>query len=446
MANQIHDEEFMSDLFHELPKQLQDKIRPPQKLSPDELALNIARTLQVTPAKYRSRSALKQAIAAQSAASESPPITNRGGKSNDTNYTEGSWEAKQFLKFIPLGKKGKFETIAIPRPDRKKDVRHSFVDWVNFTFKVSDFHLKLSTGHPAISELDYIAALSYRLCDVFGFGVTDKRESGMNFYKSSYNLGINGWGMVCIGGQQDSCLVTVKGQGLMSAQAGWETRLYSLLKDIPGSKLTRIDLASDNFESAVTLDDYLSMYHAGLFVNRGRAPNVEQAGNWIKPNGKGRTLYIGGRQSGKLLRIYEKGLQLANGFHEHYSKWVRVELELKNDDRIIPFDALLKPGQYLAGAYPALANMHKVQSRIDTFKTTVKSTFERSIETTRHQFGKHIWTHVQVLGVEETIKRLTDGKQELPKNLNFDTFEQIDPVLYAHNDQIKLYSLEEIPL
>ncbi|MDP2904597.1 MAG: replication initiation factor domain-containing protein, partial [Methylovulum sp.] len=71
------------------------------------------------------------------------------------------------------------------------------------------------------------------------------------------------------------------------------------------------------------IESYVEMYHAGLFVNRGQAPNIEQAGNWLNPNGKGRTLYIGQRASGKLLRIYEKGLQIANGYHEKFPNWLR---------------------------------------------------------------------------------------------------------------------------
>ncbi len=46
----------------------------------------------------------------------------------------------------------------------------------------------------------------------------------------------------------------------------------------------------------------------------------------------GRTLYIGKRENGKMLRIYEKGKHLGNPV----SSWVSVELELKGKNRIIP--------------------------------------------------------------------------------------------------------------
>jgi phage replication initiation protein len=361
-----------------------------------------------------------------------PPSTNRGGKSE--NLQLASYQALEKLDFVSFGRSGQFKTVATPKPHIKANVTHSFIDWVNFTFKIGNLPVQVKQqGQP---DMECVHSLSALLFDVFGYGVTGQRLSGMNFYEKSFDLGHNGWGLVCIGGQNDTCSVTVKGQGLLSAKPGWEQRLFSLLNRIPESKLTRVDLASDNFNSKLTVDDYLDMYKAAMFTMRGRPPSVEQAGNWINPDGKGRTLYIGNRKSGKLLRIYEKGLQLANGFHEKYPNWLRVELEMKNQDRVIPLDVLLRPGQYLAGAYPALADLHKTQDRIQTLKKTVKSTFEKSLAVTRHQFGKHIWTQAQILGVEKTFELLTEGKNEIPKQLNFDTFAQYHETLYMHSDDL----------
>ncbi len=426
-----------AEKFMQLPKRLRDKILPPKKLTSEqrqkEKQENIKREASIFPLHLKTKhSASRHArrYDAQGAACEAPPYTNRGGKSEDSRLP--SFAAQELLKVTATGHRGNFQTVLIPRPDKSRSVKHSFVDWVSFTFKKALLPLDLHAGQSVISDHDYVTQLSASLFDVFGYGVSGQRLNGLNFYEKSFDLGHNGWGFVCIGGQRDTVLVTVKGQGLLSAKVGWEQRLYDFLKTIPDSRLTRVDLANDDFCSEVSLDDYLSFYHAGLFASRGRPPEIEQAGNWIKPNGKGRTLYVGSRKSGKLLRIYEKGLQLANGFHEKFPNWVRVELELKSQDRVIPLDALLRPGQYLAGAYPALANLHKVQSVVKTAKNIVKSTFEQSLEVTRHQFGKHIWTHVQILGAEEAIRRLTDGKAELPAKLNFDTFDQFQDFQYLH--------------
>ncbi len=437
-----------AELFKQLPLSLQHKIVPPLRLNVEYRAVWDRMEASITHGKKGIVAAV--ASVAQPTAREAlPPLTNRGGKSEpaDEYLNLPSFEAKEFYKIVPLGKEGKFQKVMIPLPDKSKNERHAFVDWVNFTFKSANLPMQTNTGHQAIDNDDYVEGLSRILFSIFGFGVIGKRPSGMNFYQESYDLGPHGWGLVCIGGQRDSVLVTVKGQGLMAAKPGWEGRLYHWLKGVHGAVLTRIDLASDNFHSKVTMDDYLAMYDSGLFTGRGRTPNVEQAGNWRNPNGKGRTLYIGNRKSGKLLRIYEKGLQLAGGFSEMFPNWVRVELELKNDCVVIPLEALLRPGQYLAGAYPALANMHQIQTRIETHKKTVQSSFDRALEVTRHQFGRYIWTFSQIFGADEAIKKLTDGKQELPAKLFLaDTFQEFGEEFYIHTTKQPTYQLGELSL
>lgn len=459
--------------FFDLPKHLQDKILPPHKLSEvQRLALTdgqytyldrlgllydqekrspaISTPVHIGEAAQGAERAQADR-GAHAGQGQGAPDTNRGGKSTqDAPSMSGStpllpsFEALEQFEVLPIGKGGKYTLIQIPKPDLTANVQHSFIDWVTFTFKPFDFPIELNTGHPALSDHDYVTALSYHLHGIFGYGVTSKRETGLNFYHHAYDLGYFGWGFVCIGGQNGTCCVTIKGQGLLAAKSGWEQRLHDFLRNIPDARLTRIDLANDNFNSEVSLDDYLDMYKADLFTSRGRSPNVEQAGNWIRPNGKGRTLYIGSRDSGKLLRIYEKGLQLAGGFHDQFPNWVRVELELKNIDRVIPLDTLLRPGQYLAGAYPALSNMHKTQERITTFKNIAQSTFDKAIEITRHQFGKYIWAISGVLGIEETIARLVQGKEELPKNLIFETHQSFDETHFIHTEPVKVTTQEEI--
>lgn len=430
MSALTFDSEF-AEKFMQLPEQLRHKIKPPKKQTQEQKAAqqlqDMRRNLSIFPVEYRR--AVKMEKPRDERRGDCPPYTNRGGKSDDLLPSVAALETFRIESF---GYRGKYSFVAIPKPDKSRSARHSFVDWVTFTFSRILHPIPLHNGAAVFSDHDYVVALSAQLYDVFGFGVVSQRLAGLNFYEKSYDLGHNGWGFVCIGGQNETVSVTVKGQGLLSAKPGWERRLFNFLESIPKVRITRVDLANDNFSSKVSVDDYLEMYKADLFKSRGRPPEVEQAGNWINPNGKGRTLYIGSRKSGKLLRIYEKGLQLANGYHEKFPNWLRVELELKNQDREIPFEVLLRPGQYLAGAYPALANLHKVQDIIKTAKKTVQSTFEQSIEVTRHQFGKHIWTHIQLLGADEAIRRLTHGKEEIPQKLNFDTFAQFEESDYLH--------------
>ncbi len=434
--------QFIPLAIDQLPQRLQDKLCPRKPLTAEERNRQALMNASISPAKYRRAAGAGDSQPAAGV----PPTTNRGGKGRqgDLSRELPSLVAKEILKIVPVGRGNRAKFVAIPLPDKAIPKSHAFIDWVNFTFKTAALPLFLNSGHQAVDDEDYIRALSAEMNTVFGYGVTAKRRAGQNFYQHTYDLGQDGWGTISIGGQRDTVLVTVKGQGLMAAQPGWEMRLYRWLKAVSGAKLTRVDLAADNFESDTTLDDYLAMFHAGLFTQR-VTPTVEQAGNWVNPNGKGRTLYIGSRVSGKLLRIYEKGLQLANGFHERFPNWVRVELELKAIDRVIPLECLLRPGQYLAGAYPALARFHERQERVETFKRTAQSTVERALQTTRHQFGKYIWTFAQIHGADQALAMLTQGKEQLPKKLVFDTFEQCRPDDFLHHEPIVIRPLEEIP-
>lgn len=114
-------------------------------------------------------------------------------------------------------------------------------------------------------------------------------------------------------------------------------------------KITRLDIAYDDLEGRYGgVGAAVGWYKAGGFCAGGRMPSIKQVGDWI--NGKGRTFYVGKRENGKLLRVYEKGHQLG----DDQSLWVRYELELRSKDRVIPVSALLYRDEVLAGSYPAL--------------------------------------------------------------------------------------------
>jgi phage replication initiation protein len=421
----------------QLSKRLQDKLSFQNK---SDFYFDKQKNDSIQPRKYRSLSDLYTSLDTtspilQAATNGSLPHTTNRGVSHDVRQNNTN-DPLEIIEIIATGRRGGSQLVRIPQPDKKISSSVSFVDYINFTVKTRNF---LSIG---FTDEDAVINLSKYLQDIFGFGVIEERKHGLNFYKRSFDLGINGWGTVCIGGQNDSILVTVKGQGLMASRSGWQSRLFSFLNAFEDSKITRIDLAQDKFESKTTLNDYLKMYQDGLFSSRGQTPNVEQMGNWIAPNGKGRTLYVGSRSSGKLLRIYEKGLQLAGGFSQLFPNWVRTEIEFSAKQRILSFDMLLKPGQYLAGAYQALSSMHNQQDTVETAKKTVQITVDKALEVTRNQFGKYIWSFIELYGVDEAIKKLTNDKKELPAKLNFSNYSLFDKSLnFEHK-----YTTEEMIL
>ncbi|MBF4296449.1 replication protein, partial [Vibrio anguillarum] len=103
----------------------------------------------------------------------------------------------------------------------------------------------------------------------------------------------------------------------------------------------------------------------GEFITRGAPPGYSyfESGSLVtrdesKKYGvvpdKGRTLYVGQRQNGKLFRGYEKGKQMKS---IEYPDWVRLEVQIGNKSRVIPLDILIDSDAYFTGAYPALVSV-----------------------------------------------------------------------------------------
>ena len=86
----------------------------------------------------------------------------------------------------------------------------------------------------------------------------------------------------------------------------------------------------------------------GMFALTNRMPTVQHLGDWKRPTGSGRTLQVGKRENGKLYRGYEKGKK----FGDVDSLWFRSEVEFGTAGRHLPFEMLISPTQYFAGAYP----------------------------------------------------------------------------------------------
>lgn len=264
----------------------------------------------------------------------------------------------------------------------------AFIDWLNFTIKDITFNLdKVDNQQAEVGRNELIIHASRKLNEIFGFGITLVRPTGAFFYERSYELG-NKYGMVCHGGQAGSILISINGTGLAQATKGWENRLFIFLKSSVAPSITRIDLAHDDFNPTFfTVDNCLTEYLKGSFKNGKRQPSVSQAGNWIQPDGKGRTLYIGRRTNGMFCRIYEKGLQLGS---LDMPMWVRCEVELKSVDRIIPLEVLLKPHHFFAGSFPIFNVLSQVQTRVETYQHEVRADIDHRTKWAKRQTGSFI--------------------------------------------------------
>ncbi|MNR75988.1 Replication initiation factor [compost metagenome] len=291
------------------------------------------------------------------------------------------------------------------------------IDWVNFTV-LEDTWFR-SARETLIDDEAIVMEASRQLEKIFGFGVTSHRDRGMNFYRDSWVLG-DDFGFVCFGGQRQTMLVTLTGQGCANAIAGWENRLYDFLTTTAiRPVISRIDLAHDDFDgSYLSVDWAEKTWITGGFSasTGGEPPSIERIGNWHRPSGKGRTLTIGRRTSGKFTRFYEKGKK--EGCKA--SPWLRAEVEFKSSDRIIPFHVLLTPSDFFAAAYPCFEEFAHVDTpqRVPVKQKTAEIVIDACIEVTRHQFGKYIRVFRELYGDKAALDMISSpDKNAWPKRM-----------------------------
>jgi phage replication initiation protein len=261
----------------------------------------------------------------------------------------------------------------------------AFTDFLNVTFRLPEWK-------------DPAAGFFYRLCETVGssFGVMEDQGRGLHGYLRSFGFE-RGGARFAYGGQFGTGFLSIPGDGC-ALVPDWG-RLVGLLHGELGARITRWDGAVDDFEGAYPVDRAVELYLSGAFNAGGRKPSCDQKGNWIEPDGSGRTFYVGKRQNGKLLRVYEKGKQLG----ETSSPWVRWEVELHNVDRVIPWTVIADPAPHIAGAYPALSWVNELASRIPTLRRTDQISYERIIFYARVAYGRLIDTMLEREGSSERV-------------------------------------------
>lgn len=277
------------------------------------------------------------------------------------------------------------------------------IDWLAFTF----IPLPEASQAPIpwlLSQLFRLFNLPPVLCKESG--------KGWNGYTHRVNIGENSeYGLIAYGGEKQRGTFHVEMNATACAHvSAWHT--VQQWGERLGAKITRVDLAHDDTEAeVVSIAIARAWYEAGGFTSSGRPPVAKLIDDM--GSGKGKTLYIGERASGKLLRAYEKGRQLG----DPSSPWVRVELELRNKSRVVPWDVLTSPATYLAGGYPCLAFLSAVQDKIRTITKAVQITLGSILHYLRTAGGKSINVLMQANGQDavaliDAIKR--DG---IPRRL-----------------------------
>jgi len=246
-------------------------------------------------------------------------------------------------------------------------------------------------------------------------------------------------GIICWGGKNLGCYVSFMGLGCDALNM---ERLYNEIRFIPEIKITRVDLAYDDYLGTRSIDVAKKLAEQGAFNCGGRPASYMyvESGHLnaaVKKTlkrqfafipDKGRTLYIGSRESGKLLRVYEKGIQMGDS----QDKWVRWELELRSSQREIPLETMIHPENFLAGSYPALSFLNEKQCVIKTIIRSSQMTVEKIIENQVISTRKAINMMKEICGMTDTeiINKFLGGlkdrhsKEAFPNRLSIQITEQ----------------------
>lgn len=310
-----------------------------------------------------------------------PPPTKRGGKVPKGREQQDLNEVE-----LVLTDTGETKTVMVRKPAVGQC---AFIDGMRFTIGIETWH-RTEKG-TLLTDEQIVLECSLMMERIFGYGITKRLSHGRDFYETCYVLGED-LGYMALGGksQKGTMLIVVHGTGAAAARAGWEQRLHLFLSgQASRPTITRVDLAHDCYDGSYWTCEYADKaYDFGWWTNGGRCPSHEYRGNWKRPDGSGRTLYIGKRKNGKLCRTYEKGKQLGDAA----SPWVRVEVERHNNDCVIPLAVLLDPSAYFLGSYRALCVIDGQTggTRIRTERQRVQITFQKCIDNIKTSYGAYL--------------------------------------------------------
>lgn len=310
-------------------------------------------------------------------------------------------------------------------------------DWLSFTTKIHN-----------LSEVIYL--LDFRP-DTVRFKQEDK---GRYFYrKSLYYEGIHIYydGFTIKNGDQGIC-VEMSGKGLRN----WEEyssadydKLFDLIlanySDDPYQckmKLTRLDVAYDDFEGLLDLPYIFTETLSNNFVSRLKTQEFNckrRSGNNI-----GLTVSHGSMQSNLYIRIYDKRLeQKAQEILKH---WVRCEIQLRHEDAM-GFIKLKTPieksyfdvlNNYLRYVVPSDDTNDRRASTAPFWLKFIRSAEAKSIFNkpkndykienlmvyVENQLSGAIKTYMDIFGVDNFLRNINESSKGKPLNPKYKTLKE----------------------
>ena len=210
---------------------------------------------------------------------------------------------------------------------------------------------------------EYYSDVLKRFTDqVLGFELSPMRGRGLHGYKDSMTIKANGIevGYVGIGGQRDTVYFQISGTGCkyLFAHISAFALHHWLSKVLTVTKLSRIDLAYDDFDSNFDCAFASKAYKDGFFSSgQGGRPPVFGVHHKFRYDANGAVIFdaemisVGQRTSNVYWRVYNKKLE--QGIENDDLSWYRNEVELKKWD----VDVLLNPAAAFAGLCPFAAQL-----------------------------------------------------------------------------------------
>lgn len=200
----------------------------------------------------------------------------------------------------------------------------------------------------------------------------------------------------------DGCRAYEASNGDDHAQR-WSS-LASLLGAVD-ARLTRVDIAADDFLGQWPVQWAIDRYNDGQFDRRGQRPKarlIDDMGNRT-----GKTFYVGSRKSEQQLRVYEKGREQG----DPASEWVRYEGEFHaSNRRELLLDMLVDPAPYLVGAYPVLDFVGGIGERLRIATEKLIANCKRAVAHFRRQYGPMLNAMLHAAGGDEAmLSRLVVG-------------------------------------
>lgn len=349
-----------------------------------------------------------------------PPTSNRGVPDTVAVLPKNS-VAATIEKYTQIFIDSKGQILEVPM--RRGVADSAFIDAISFTFHEDT----LNRGVGLVSDDDFVAAISLQLQTIFGFGISFQANgTGNRFYERCYILGDyeTMYGRVHHGGQNDTMLVEILGTGCQAAADNWEGRLYDFLTHAIRPKIRRLDVSKDFLHGEYSPESAKSDWESGLYDKRGKRPIAECIGcDWISNTQKGKTFAVGSRQSSCYIRIYDKAKQMG----DVHQQFCRAECEFKGKYCLIPFEALLSPGEFFGGAAEALSLFATVAtSRVMGSKRMLETSIEKVEEVAKQQCGRAI-NMLLDLGnsAEQIIEKLKAPAGLLPKRVRPEQFSHV---------------------